>query len=107
MNIRARETGIRIRLQLELIGKTQRELAKDAGITEVSLSRYITGDREPKGTVLLNLAKALGTTTDYLLGLDIKGDFDSEYLRAKAWVARNASRMTIEQKADLASKVFS
>ena len=99
--------GIRIRDQLDIIGKTQRELAEDIGITEVSLSRYITGDREPKGTVLLSLAKALGTSTDYLLGLDTDGDYDSEYLKVKAWIARNASKMTIEQKADLASKTFS
>ena len=38
-------------------GKTQRELAKQVGTTEASISRYIKGDRVPKGYILANIAK--------------------------------------------------
>lgn len=51
---------------------TQRELADRVGITEASLSRYIRGNRIPKGTVISNIANALHTTTDYLLGSEAK-----------------------------------
>lgn len=53
---------------------TQRELANKVGVTEVSMSRYISGDRTPKGPVILNIANALHTTTDYLLGSEAKGN---------------------------------
>ena len=46
---------------------TQRELAYRVGITEVSLSRYISGDRIPKGPIISSIANVLHTTTDYLL----------------------------------------
>lgn len=53
---------------------TQRELANKVGVTEASMSRYINGDRTPKGPVILNIANALHTTTDYLLGSEAKGN---------------------------------
>ena len=53
---------------------TQRELANKVGITEASLSRYIGENRTPKGTVISNIANVLRTTTDYLLGLETKGN---------------------------------
>lgn len=52
----------------------QKELADRVGITEVSMSRYIRGHKTPKGTVISNIANALHTTTDYLLGLETKGN---------------------------------
>lgn len=53
---------------------TQKELANRVGITEASMSRYIRGNRTPKGTVISNIANVLHTTTDYLLGSEAKGN---------------------------------
>ena len=50
-------------------GITQRDLAKACGITEVSMSRYISNGRVPKATVIIALAKALNVSADTLLGL--------------------------------------
>lgn len=47
---------------------SQRELAASAGVTEVSISRYINGTRNPKAETLKRIACKLGVTTDYLLG---------------------------------------
>ena len=33
------------------------------------MSRYISGDRIPKGPTIVNIANALHTTSDYLLGI--------------------------------------
>ena len=48
----------------------QKELASKVGITEASLSRYENNLREPKSEIIVRLAKALETSTDYLLGVN-------------------------------------
>lgn len=67
-HVDGKDLGERIAGLLKQLGITQRELAERIGITEVSMSRYIRGDRTPKGPVVANMATALNTTTDYLLG---------------------------------------
>lgn len=62
--------GNKINDLLKQSGLTQRELADKVGVTEVSMSRYISGDRTPKGPVIANIANALHTTSDYLLGTE-------------------------------------
>lgn len=49
-------------------GLTQRELANRVGVTEVSMSRYVNGARVPKGPIVVNIAKELGVSVDYLVG---------------------------------------
>ena len=60
--------GARIKPILEKQGMTQRDLAYKIGVTEVSISRYISGERMPKANIVVYIADALNTTTDYLLG---------------------------------------
>ena len=48
-------------------GKTQKEMAKDLGTTDVSIGRYEAGTREPKTDILNALADYFDVTTDYLL----------------------------------------
>ena len=62
--------GERITKRLDELRLTQRELAATVGVTEISMSRYIRGSRTPNAVVVANIAKALGVTTDYLLGLE-------------------------------------
>lgn len=47
-------------------GLTQRQLADRLSITEVSMSRYITGTRIPKATLLYRMSKALNCTMEDL-----------------------------------------
>lgn len=47
---------------------SQKELAAKAGVTESAMSYYVKGERTPRSDVLTRVAKALNTTTDYLLG---------------------------------------
>lgn len=63
-------TGKRIKDLCRQKGITLRELAEKSNTTEVSMSRFITGARMPNAPILKNIAKALETTTDYLLGGD-------------------------------------
>ena len=80
---------------------TQKELAKAAELTESAVSHYIKGDRVPRGVNLVKIAKALNTTTDYLLMDDGDGDMESDLKIAKTLIARNSSKMTKEEKMEL------
>lgn len=51
---------------------SQRQLAKASGITEISISRYINGERSPKTRELIKIANCLQTSTDFLLGIEPK-----------------------------------
>lgn len=59
--------GDRIKRLREKKGMTQKELAAAANITEASLSRYENNLRDPRPEILARLARALDTTTDYLI----------------------------------------
>ena len=99
--------GERIAGLLREQGKTQRALAEQVGTTEVSISRYIKGNRVPNGPVLVNIAKALHTTTDYLLGNEQdSNDPDLEYNYTQRAIARNANRWSKKQKLDLVNALF-
>ena len=63
----------RVKLQLEKNNISQRELAEKTGITEATISRYISSKRIPKATEILKIAKVLNCTSDFLLGIDSKG----------------------------------
>ena len=49
---------------------SQREMASRVGITELTMSRYINDVRIPNAAVIGKIAKILGVTTDYLIGVD-------------------------------------
>lgn len=64
---RSKSFGEKVLNILKHKGISQRELAEKVGCTEVSMSRYISGDRVPKGPVIAKMANVLGVTTDYLI----------------------------------------
>ena len=63
---------------------TQKELAKKCGVTEATISRYISGARNPRGEILSKIASVIGISTDYLLGnSDIKLSDNNNSLNQK------------------------
>jgi transcriptional regulator with XRE-family HTH domain len=79
-------------------GITQKELSERVGITEASMSRYMNSERIPKSEIIANIATALNTTSDYLLGTEEDGNIESDYPRIVRLIARNSASMTKEQK---------
>ena len=70
-------------------------------MTEGAVSHYLKGDREPKGAILLSIANALETSTEYLSGKtdEVKpSGADSEIEQAFRLVARNAPNMSAEDR---------
>ncbi|MCR5609539.1 MAG: helix-turn-helix domain-containing protein [Lachnospiraceae bacterium] len=79
-------------------GITQKELAERVGVTEATMSRYMHSERIPKSEIIANIATALHTTSDYLLGTEEKGNIENDYPRIIRLIARNSASMTQEQK---------
>lgn len=99
----SKDLGNRIAEMLSKRGITQKELASTIGVTEAVISRYVSGERDPKPETIANIATALRTTSDYLLGIENEG-FD--HARIRRIIARNASQMTQQEKKDLIDALF-
>ena len=99
----SRDLGNRIAEMLSKRGLTQKELASTIGVTEAVISRYVSGERDPKPETIANIATALRTTSDYLLGIENE-DFD--HTKIRRIIARNASKMTQEEKKALIDALF-
>jgi len=99
----SKELGMRISDMLKKRNMSQRKLAERIQISEQQLSRYISGDREPKPEMIANMATALQTTSDYLLGLE-EGEFNFNQVRRL--IARNASDMSDDEKRELMNALF-
>ena len=98
-----KELGQRILSAIRIRGISQKELAATIGVTEGVISRYVSGERDPKPEMIANIATELHTTSDYLLGIE-KDDFD--YPRVRRLIARNASSMTELEKKELINALF-
>ncbi len=75
----------------------QKDLADMCGVTEAAMSRYLAGTRQPKSETLANMATALDTTSNDLLGLEAPTNAD-DIVRL---VARNASGIPQELRLKL------
>lgn len=95
--------GARIYNALNKKGISQKELAERINVSEAVVSRYINGQREPKANIIANIATALNTTSDYLLGIE-SDEFNQA--RVKRMIARNADNMTKEEKKELIDALF-
>ena len=92
-----KSTGERIKTLLKEEKMTQKQLAELSGVTESALSHYIKGDRIPSGVVSANIAYALRTTVNYILGKEDILDFSS----VKRILEQNKNKMTNEEKAEI------
>jgi transcriptional regulator with XRE-family HTH domain len=99
----SKKLGDRISELLKKRNVSQKELATQIGVTEAAMSRYIAGTREPKPDVLANIATALHTTSDYLLGIE---NDDFNYNNVRRIIARNSSKMTEYEKKALIDALF-
>ena len=61
--------GKRIKQILGENGQTQKALAKAINVQPSTLCEWLNGHNEPSLQDVVNIAKALGTSTDYLLGI--------------------------------------
>ena len=64
--------SVRNRIEERLKAKkmSQKDLAEKLGVTEVTVSRWLNGERDPSIETLNRIAEALGTTTSYFFITD-------------------------------------
>lgn len=61
--------GERVKARRKTLGMNQGDLAAAAALTQAAVSRYESGENHPTAEALCDLARALQTSTDWLLGL--------------------------------------
>lgn len=89
----------KIRKGMEAKHLNQKQLAERSGITEASISKYLSGERKPRTDAIIKIAKALGESINYLL--DDEPAPDSPYVFASMALARCKERLTDEEKKQL------
>lgn len=57
----------RVEERLRAVGMTQRQLAEKLDVSEVTVSRWLSGERNPTVETLELMASVLGTTPSYFL----------------------------------------
>lgn len=85
---------------------SQKELANLSGISEASISRYLSGDLKPRMDILTNIAKVLNVSVAYLIGEDEKKSESDAYEETLCVVTRNKSKLDDAQKAELIKILF-
>lgn len=88
----------RLKKKMKEKGLSQRQLALMCSLTEASVSKYLSGVRTPHIEVIGKLAKALDTTSDYLLGID---ENNGHYAAIKKVVDENKSYLSMEERMSL------
>ncbi len=72
--VKSNITGARIKEKREEVGISQKELAEKVGVSPSAINQYEAGSKTPSTDILKEIALALSTEADYLLG--IKEDAD-------------------------------
>jgi transcriptional regulator with XRE-family HTH domain len=72
----AETLGDRIRMHRARLRLSQTALGKQTGLSLTSISAIEAGKTDPRASHLKKLAKVLGVSVDYLLGMD---EQDSEF----------------------------
>ena len=101
-----REFGNRVKELMERAGISQRELAIKSQISESSISRYLSGELQPRMDILSNIAKVFGVTTSYLIGEEKEFQSGNEFEETLCVVTRNKSKLNDQQKAELIKILF-
>ena len=96
----------RIKSLMEHDKLSQKELANLSGISEASISRYISGDLKPRMDILINIAKVFNVSTSYLVGEDDTKSESNAFEETLCVVTRNKSKLDDAQKAELIKVLF-
>ena len=71
-------TAIRLRKAMNDIGKKQVDLVNETGLNKSAISRYLSGEYEPKQDAIYKLALALDVSEMWLWGYDVPKDRTAE-----------------------------
>ena len=100
------ELGGRMRRLMQQHGFTQSLLATRAGTTQANISKYLAGEREPSAGTLANIATALHTTSEHLLGLPEAAN-NTPFGTIKAYCARHGGNLNEDEVRELIMTLLS
>ncbi len=90
--------GEKLAILLKENNMNQKELAEKINSTEMTVSRYVRDERQPRAEVLSRIAYILNTTTDDLLSRAEPLDDEAEFQNIHRLITRNADKMSVEKK---------
>lgn len=96
----------RVKELMERDNISQRELASLSGISESSISRYLSGDLKPRMDILTNIAKVFGVSSSYLVGEEDETNNSNVYEETLCVVTRNKSKLNDQQKMEIIKILF-
>ncbi len=96
----------RVKNLMERDNISQKELAKLSGISEASVSRYLSGNLRPRMDILANIAKVFNVSTSYLVGEEDNAAQSDAYEETLYVVTRNKSKLDDAQKAKIIKVLF-
>ena len=79
--IRNSTTAIRLKEAMNKIGKKQIDLVNETGLNRSTISRYLSGEYEPKNEAIFKMAKALDVNEMWLWGYDVPMERTAEQKR--------------------------
>ncbi len=87
---------------------SQKDLANISGISESSISRYLSESLQPRMDILINIAKAFNVSVSYLTNESCDENYSSSdaYEETLSIVTRNKSKLDDKQKAELIKVLF-
>ena len=88
-------TAERIQQAMSITGKKQMDLVEATGLNKSTISRYVSGEIEPKQKAIMALAKALNVSEMWLWGYDVAMTRTTEQKKNDAMVGV-VSKMRID-----------
>lgn len=82
----------------------QKDLSRESGVTEASVCRYLKEERKPRIDIIVNFAKALGVSADYLISDDTI--IESPFNNIATAIARNGGNLTPEEQTRLIQMIL-
>lgn len=64
--------GQRVKNELKILGKQQKDLCLHLNVNKSTMSEWLNDKNEPSMQIVVEIAKYLGVTIDYLLGISEK-----------------------------------
>lgn len=68
--VKVASVASRLKEAMDMRGKKQVDLERETGILRSAISRYLSGEYEPKNKPIYKLAKALDVSEQWLMGYD-------------------------------------
>ena len=87
----------RLSALLEEKNITQLQFSKEIGVSNVTISRYLTGERRPQIDVAIKMANFFNVSLDYLMGISLAKNFTDSKVFDKNLIKSDKQLVLIEK----------